>query len=355
MTSRSRQSNFYAMPTQFLPQMRGRMEQQPPRPNHSDTRQFVAPIIRSPSIYEVAILLCTYNGQAFLKEQIDSILAQTYQKWTLYVSDDGSTDATIELLEQYQHLVGKNRMKIFSGPRKGFAANFMSLVRSKNIKADFIAFSDQDDIWANDKLERSMRHLSIFPDDVPALYCSRTRLIDERRNNIGYSPEFKRAPTFKNALVQSISGANTMLLNSAARDLLKLIPERQQVVAHDWLAYLLTSACGGKVVFDLEPTVEYRQHSSNIIGAGSGMKEKLIRLSKLIDGRFRKWSDLNLEALEIVKDRLTPENHKTLINFKKGRESSIFKRVRLMKSAGIYRQTLADNISLGIAICLNKI
>ncbi|HHS7809896.1 TPA: glycosyltransferase family 2 protein [Pseudomonas putida] len=331
------------------------MEQQPPRPNQSDTAQIVAPIVRSPSFHEIAILLCTYNGQEFLKEQIDSILAQTYKKWTLYVSDDGSTDTTIELLKKYQLLLGEDRIIIFPGPRKGFAANFMSLVRSKNINADFIAFCDQDDIWVSNKLERGMQHLSTSPANVPALYCSRTRFIDEYRNIIGYSPEFKRAPVFKNALVQSISGANTMLLNSAARDLLNLIPESQEIVAHDWLAYLLTSACGGKVIFDLEPTLEYRQHSGNIIGAGSGAKKKLIRLSKLIDGRFRKWSNLNLKALEVVKDRLTEENQKTLKNFKTGRESSILKRIRLMKKSGIYRQTFTDNIILMIAVCLNKI
>ncbi|UUT21635.1 MULTISPECIES: glycosyltransferase family 2 protein [Pseudomonas] len=331
------------------------MEQQPPQPGYTDTELFVPPSTRSPSPFEVAILLCTYNGQAFLKEQIDSILAQTHQEWTLYISDDGSTDKTIELLEEYQLLIDEQRIKIFNGPRKGFAANFMSLIRNKGIKADFFAFSDQDDIWKNNKLERSIQHLALLPSDLPALYCSRTRLIDEDQNNIGFSPEFKREPTFKNALIQSISGANTMLLNNAARELLSLIPDTMKIVAHDWLAYLLTTACGGRVVYDQEPTLDYRQHGGNLIGAGSSIKERMIRFQKLIDGQFRDWSDLNLKALEIVENKLPPENHQTLIDFRQGRQDSFFTRLRLMKKSGIYRQTLMDNISLAIAICLNKI
>ncbi|PTU04297.1 glycosyl transferase family 2 [Pseudomonas sp. HMWF031] len=311
--------------------------------------------MKSPSTLEVAILLCTYNGHAFLKEQIDSFIAQTHQKWTLYISDDGSTDGTLALLENYQDLIDTKRIQVFTGPRAGFAENFMSLVRNQSIKADFFAFSDQDDIWFNNKLERSIRQLESLPAQRPALYCSRTRLIDENRKIIGFSPEFKRAPTFQNALIQSLAGANTMLLNGAARDLLNKIPQSMTIVAHDWFTYLLTTACGGTVIYDCEPTLDYRQHGGNVIGANSSLKERVIRLGKLIDGRFRRWSDSNLQILELLEEQLTPVNRQTLNDFKQGRQSSFFRRFRLMKKSGVYRQTRVGNISLILAICLNKI
>lgn len=334
---------------------RGRMDQQPPRPGRSDSELLVENPIKSPSTCEVAILLCTFNGCAFLKEQIDSFIAQTYQKWTLYISDDGSSDGTLSLLEHYQDLMAAKRIQVFHGPQSGFAENFMSLIRNEKIKADFFAFSDQDDIWFEEKLERSIRKLESLPSHYPAMYCSRTRLIDKNRKIIGFSPDFKQAPIFQNALIQSIAGANTMLINGATRDLLNQIPNSMTIVAHDWVTYLLTTACGGNVIFDSEPTLDYRQHDGNVIGANSGFKERVRRLGKLIDGRFSRWSDSNLQILEFLEEKLTTFNRQSMNDFKQARQSSIVTRFRLMKKSGVYRQTFFGNISLALAIALNKI
>jgi glycosyltransferase involved in cell wall biosynthesis len=331
------------------------MEQQPPRTGQPGFDLPVEAQMNPQSHCKVAILMCTYNGQAYLKEQIDSFMAQTHQNWTLYISDDGSTDGTLALLENYRELIDSHRIQLFNGPRAGFAANFMSLVRNSDIHADFYAFSDQDDIWFDNKLHRSIRQLEKLPPHLPALYCSRTRLIDENRTITGFSPAFKQPPEFQNALIQSLAGANTMLLNNAARDLLKKVPETATIVAHDWLSYLLITATGGQVIYDLEPTLDYRQHSANVIGANSGLKERLSRVGKLIDGRFRGWSDANIQTLEAVNDELTKANRQTLQDFCEGRLSPLHQRLRLMKKSGIYRQSLLGNISLIIAIFLNKI
>ncbi|WP_254846382.1 glycosyltransferase family 2 protein [Pseudomonas koreensis] len=331
------------------------MEPQPPRAGQPDSDLSVEAQMKLPSQCKVAILMCTYNGQAYLKEQIDSLISQTHQNWTLYISDDGSTDGTLALLETYRELIDSQRIHLFSGPREGFAKNFMSLVRNENVEGDFFAFSDQDDIWHNDKLERGIRQLQSFPRNQPALYCSRTRLINENRKVIGFSPKFNRPPLFQNALIQSIAGANTMLLNGAARDLLNRTSPDIPVVAHDWLAYLLTTACGGKVIYDSEPTLDYRQHGGNVIGSNSSIKERILRLGKLIDGRFSRWSDVNLSILEPLEEDLTASNRQTVHDFKKARQSTLLQRFRLMRSSGIYRQTLMGNISLILAIYLNKI
>ncbi|MBV4485767.1 glycosyltransferase family 2 protein [Pseudomonas sp. SWRI153] len=307
------------------------------------------------SAVEVAILLCTYNGRPFLKEQIESFIAQTHKNWTLYVSDDGSSDGTLAVFEEYRNLIATNRIKIFAGPRTGFAQNFISLIRNDQIIADYFAFSDQDDIWFQDKLERSIDQLKLLPQNLPAMYCSRTRLIDENRNIIGYSPKFIRNPNFQNALIQSIAGANTMLINNSTRKLLNCIPADINIIAHDWLTYLLTSGCGGTVIYDIQPTLDYRQHSGNVIGANTGIKERIIRFGKVIDGQFRNWSDSNLKVLDCVETELTATSRKTINEFKQGRESNFFKRIYLLKKSGIYRQTLKGNISLCLAILFNKI
>ncbi|WP_325918160.1 glycosyltransferase family 2 protein [Pseudomonas frederiksbergensis] len=330
------------------------MQHQPPPPHRPNIDLSIMPE-KPLSTCSVAILMCTYNGQAYLEEQINSLIAQTHQNWTLYISDDGSTDGTVTLLNNYRDLIKSRRIHIYSGPRQGFAENFMSLIRNSDINAEFYAFSDQDDIWFDEKLERSIKALKKLPVDQPALYCSRTRLIDKKGKVIGFSPAFNQPPAFQNALIQSIAGANTMLLNNAARNLLKKIPSGTNIVAHDWLSYLLTTAHGGKVIYDPEPTLDYRQHEANVIGANSSLKERVIRIGKLFDGRFQQWTDSNLRILRVVEDDLPSVNRQMLDEFRLGRNSSIFTRLRLMKRSGIYRQTIAGNITLILAICLNKI
>ena len=153
----------------------------------------------------IAILLCTYQGETYLAEQLDSFATQTYTHWEVWASDDGSVDSTPQMLENYQRRWAPGQLTIRSGPRKGFVANFMSLLCSPDLNADYYAMSDQDDIWHADKLQRAVDWLRQIPQDIPALYCTRTELIDEAGHTLGYSPLFRRPPGFANALVQNLS------------------------------------------------------------------------------------------------------------------------------------------------------
>ena len=99
----------------------------------------------------VAILLCTYNGAQFLAEQLDSLEAQVHQNWVVIASDDGSTDQTLEILRQYQAKWSPRKLTIRSGPQKGFCQNFLSLTADPEIRADYYAFCDQDDVWLPNK------------------------------------------------------------------------------------------------------------------------------------------------------------------------------------------------------------
>ena len=120
----------------------------------------------------VAILLCTMQGQHFLHEQLDSIVAQTHADWSIWASDDGSDDGTHAILEEYRARLGHDRFSIHSGPAEGFAANFLSLVCNASITADFYAFSDQDDVWNPDKLRRAVDRLGTVPDQTPRAVSS---------------------------------------------------------------------------------------------------------------------------------------------------------------------------------------
>ncbi|WP_081818674.1 glycosyltransferase family 2 protein [Pseudomonas sp. PH1b] len=304
---------------------------------------------------KVAILLCTYHGQHYLAEQLNSFEAQSHSNWEVWASDDGSEDDTYAILENYQKKWPKGSLFVCSGPSEGFAANFLSLTCKDNIEADFYAYSDQDDIWERDKLTRAVQWLQTVPADVPALYCSRTRLVDEKNNEIGVSPLFLKKPSFANALMQNIGGGNTMVFNNAARDLLRETGENSPIITHDWWAYIVVTGCAGQVFYDHEPTLRYRQHNGNLIGTNSNWAARLKRIRMLFEGSFKKWNDSNIAALHTLEHRLTPENKKIFQEFSAARKMNLIPRLIQLKRTGVYRQTLLGNIGLVAAAIFGKI
>lgn len=303
----------------------------------------------------VALLLTTFNGERFIEQQLASIVKQTHRNWRLYVSDDGSGDATLSILRRYQEQLGTERIRIFNGPQKGFAQNFLSLIRHPQVQGDYFAFSDQDDTWFEDKLERGLAALAATPQTLPAIYCSRTRLVDELGRMIGFSPLFDRAPSFRNALVQNLAGANTMLLNNGARELLARTATDVQVVSHDWLAYLLVSGCGGRVIYDPEPTLDYRQHGANLIGSNSSFRERILRIRMMLGGTFREWNQQNLRVLDCCRGKLEGNNRLALEYFELARNAGLLRRLYLLNKAGVYRQTWLGNIGLILAASIRRI
>lgn len=303
----------------------------------------------------VAILLSTYNGEEFLAEQLDSLIAQTHPHWVVYASDDGSSDSTRSILEQYQAKLGTDRLVIVQDPCQGFAANFLSLLRHPDIQAPYFAFCDQDDRWLPDRLTTGLSQLIACPLERPALFCSRTQLIDASGKPFGMSPLFARPPSFENALVQSIAGGNTMLFNAVARDLLKQTPTTARIISHDWWAYLLVTGCGGNVIYEQRPTVAYRQHEQNLVGANSSLRERAIRVGKMFKGTFRGWMDANLHALSCFRERLTPENRETLRLFELARESRLPERLRLIRQSGVHRQSSTGTLGLAAAAVFQRI
>lgn len=310
---------------------------------------------RSPETARVAILLGTYHGQRYLAEQLDSFAAQSHENWEVWASDDGSEDDTRSILEDYKSKWDAGCLFIHSGPAKGFAANFLSLTCNANITADYYAYSDQDDVWEIDKLARAVQWLESVPPDIPALYCSRTRLVDSENNEIGLSPLFNKAPSFANALMQNIGGGNTMVFNNAALNLLREAGENKFVITHDWWTYIIVTGCGGKVFYDSKPTLRYRQHGGNLVGTNANWKARLRRIRMLFQGRFKHWNDCNISALSTLEHRLTPQNREILRRFADARNMSLIPRLIHLKSSGIYRQTLLGNIGLIVAAIFGKI
>lgn len=320
-----------------------------------DGTQSNAALDALPIRHSIAILLCTMQGQRFLREQLDSIVRQTQATWSIWASDDGSNDDTHMILQEYQAKLGESRLSMHNGPSEGFVANFLSLTCNASITADYYAYADQDDIWEPDKLARAAQWLQTVPSHVPALYCGRTRSVNANNQDIGLSPLYTRPPCFANAMVQSIAGGNTMMFNDAARKLLQLAGPNVKVVSHDWWVYMVVSGSGGRVFYDPQPTIRYRQHDNNLVGTNQGWSAGLVRLRMLFYGRFKKWNEINLAALQSICTLLTTENQHRLAEFSKARQIGSFARLAWLKRSGIHRQTLLGNIGLVAAAILKKI
>lgn len=304
---------------------------------------------------QVAILLGTFNGSRYLAEQLASYAQQTVVDWQLWASDDGSQDDTLHILRAFQAQQENNKVQILQGPQQGLGRNFLSLLAHPSIHARYYAFSDQDDIWHPNKLERAIEHLDKIPTTQPALYFSQHWIIDAQGKRLGRPmPSHHRPLTFQNALIQSLPPGHSLVLNQAARDLI-LQAGVLDVPYHDWWCYLLISGTDGRMIFDPTPTLDYRQHDANMIGTNAFLKSKWTRLLRLANGQFLRTLQANLHALQKARDLLTPTNQRTLDNFQRAFSEPCPQALRLIWQSGIYRQNPLEMLTLTFLIACLKL
>ena len=305
---------------------------------------------------KVAIILGFYDGYKFITSQLKSIFDQTHQNFTIFVTDDNSKDKfSLEKL----NLDEKNKKKIIVGFRNkniGYAQNFLNALVSIDGYFDYYAFSDQDDVWHREKLERAIKSLEEYPHNQANLYGSRTELIGESEEiKLGKSIEFKKSPSFQNALTQSIFGGNTMVFNRNAFDLICSSNINQKIISHDWWCYQIISGAGGNIFYDKNIYLKYRQHNNNLIGSNVLLKDKWLRFCKVANGDFKIQNDHNLKAIINNQNLLIKSNRKTLNNFIRARNSNLFKRIFYFAKSGVYRQTFIGNVALFIGVVTKKV
>jgi glycosyltransferase involved in cell wall biosynthesis len=303
---------------------------------------------------KVVILLATLNGAEYLSEQLQSFCEQSHSNWELLVSDDGSTDQTVELVQAFASQ-SPQRVTLLQGPKQGFWRNFLSLIRSNDVDGEFFAYSDQDDVWFPTKLKKAVAWLAKVPDETPALYFTRTALVGKNGKLLGFSPLFARTPSFQNALVQNIGGGNTMVFNRAARLVLAAAPPEIELIAHDWWTYQMVTGVGGVTRYDSWPSVKYRQHEHNLVGSNVGMRQRTLRLRAFAQGRVVTWNDTNIKALNKMRHLLTPSSVATLDQFAQARKTPLPKRLYLLWKAGAYRQSVLDNIGIVVGSLLGRV
>lgn len=297
--------------------------------------------------------MATHNGGRFLGEQLQSLCGQTHSDWSLWCSDDASSDETRDVLDDFRGQNPQRDIRVFEGPGKGSAANFLSLLDRPGATSGAIALSDQDDVWMPDRLERALSCFQAAPAAPNGrVYASRTILTDANLNPQIESRRHMRPPSFGNALVQNILAGNTIVADSNAAALLGRTASAAYVSAHvahhDWWIYLLASGAGTEILIDDRPGVFYRQHSSNTMAAHRGVRQGLKRMQLILNGEYASWIDQNLSALDACREELTSVNQGLLDSFSEWRNGTHRFGRPLPKNLGVHRQTRSGNALLSL-------
>lgn len=292
----------------------------------------------------VHILLCTYNGAPWLQAQLESLLAQTHRDWHLWVSDDHSSDDTRTILARFAQRHPDRFAVLMDGPRKGSAANFLSLLCHPDLPAGYAALCDQDDIWMPHKLAHAMERLHSTA-GTPCAWSGRYDFTDLNLHSLGLSPHWARGPSLENALVQNIMSGHTLTLNPEALALVRRAGP-QPVAHHDWWIYLLLMACEGRALIDPEVVLRYRQHKANTMGRRAGLRARAGRLATVMNGTFNNWILANLKALATVDLPLSPQARQLVARYT---ELSPTRASVALQNFATHRQSRAETLVLSIA------
>ncbi|MBV8092562.1 MAG: glycosyltransferase family 2 protein [Acetobacteraceae bacterium] len=293
----------------------------------------------------VGILLSTFNGEAYLSEQLDSIVRQTWPDWKLYWRDDGSSDGTVALMRNFAAGAGAGRcLESAADGRMRVPHSYLTLLREAVADGvSFAAFADQDDVWLADKLRRGVQLLGDIPASLPALYCARQIFVDGNLRPIGLSALVRRPPGFPAALTQNIATGCTMMLNREAA-LLVAASKVPPGTLHDWWCYVLVTAAGGRLIFDSEPVILYRQHAGNAVGAPCSLTRRGLAAIRRGPGMFMDVFRQHVTALAEQTHLLSAPACIQLAKIDQALRGTRWERVRALATPGFRRQTWPEDL-----------
>lgn len=254
---------------------------------------------------KTTIIMSSYNGEKYIREQIESILKQDQENLILYIRDDGSTDTTVEIIKEY---IKTGRVFIDVGINLGAKASFMKAIQDAP-EADFYALSDQDDIWEYNKVSIAINKIKKYEDDVsPILYHSALNLSDKDGNVYATTGTYNNIG-FLNGENRAITGC-TVVFNSILMDLLRMhIPKSYSM--HDSWIHNLCLAVGGKVIYDEKSYIKYRQHDNNVVGGSKGLLGAVKRRYKYLKNMEKcQISNMYKEIIDNYGELMPEKNYK---------------------------------------------
>ena len=261
---------------------------------------------------KLIVLLSTYNGEKYLREQLDSLLKQTLRPDRIFIRDDGSRDDTVAILEEYcsEHPF----MEYYCGKNLGPAKSFWELI-TKTEEADYYALCDQDDVWFEDRLETAVKRLEQEDKDIPLLYCSRYTLTDQDLNPLDSNVSgLYGFSDFAHSLIYHTAPGCTFVFNAAARkQILKYDVEKEYCVIHDAIIHKVVTM-SGKMILDDTSHIYYRQHGDNQIGMDANkVRVFLGRVNRFLNGKIRNYRSRTAQSLlRVYGEECSEENRELL-------------------------------------------
>ena len=300
---------------------------------------------------EIQILLATYNSSRFLREQIDSLLAQDWRDFEVLIRDGGSADDTLEIIDDYLRKF-PGTFRFLGQARAKAPENFSFLLASSS--APLVMFSDHDDVWKPNKvrvtLEKYRELESEYGAGTPIMVFTDSEVVDSGLNPISrsmfrYQNIDVNALTLNRLIVQNVPSGNTMLVNRALVDLASPIPSA--AVMHDhWLSLVATAM--GKFGYLAEPTVSYRQHSDNFYGAANysipAFLRKLSFGREKIRRRFQQNIDQAVEFGRRYAASLSKKDQEMLEDLKSFQKLGFWGRRTLIWKHGMWKSGVLRNI-----------
>lgn len=292
--------------------------------------------------------MASYNGGKYIREQIESLLAQSEVSVSILVRDDVSEDNTIEILEEYRK---SGKLEWYTGIHLEVAYSFYSLMeKARDYKVDYFAFCDQDDIWDREKLKIATLKLNGSVDSGPALYYCGQRLVDERLNFIEDHRLNDRRSFPTRFILSDIAGC-TAVFN---RDLLEkiLLYRPDYMMMHDTWILKVCLALGGDVIVDPEPHMDYRQHGENAIGLKHDFISQIRRAKQYI---WEYQVEKQMHELKKGYGNLIVDEYETLICYVCGYKENRNFRKRLLDKTYINFYDKGLNFTYDLKIRLNKL
>ena len=263
---------------------------------------------------KVAVLLSTYNGNKYLNELLDSIYKQDLDgEIVVCIRDDGSKDNTRDIILKWKE---KLDISLFEGKNVGPRDSFKELLRNAPL-CDYYAFCDQDDIWHKDKLSSAVAMLQQQEEDVPVLYYCNTSLVDQSGNILKYTRDnCKPKLKYENLIVQNPALGCEMVFNNELRQIMERITFDYYYM-HDVVA-IEVAAVFGKIIYDMEPRMDYRQHIESVTQGHDRIKRFFDRIDFWFFQNNISISKQAKEILQMYPDVKDKETLKSVAEYRNG-------------------------------------
>lgn len=300
----------------------------------------------------ITILMSTYNGAQYLEEQLDSIFKQKMVDFKLLVRDDGSTDETVNILKKYQEKYAN--LTYYCGNNLGCAKSFYQLVLDAP-ESEYYAFADQDDVWDDIKLYSAYIKIKDH-NNLPALYCSATRLVNQDLEPIYSSTNKSRVNTTLGvALTQTVAPGCSFVFNNPLMNHFKQFGANN-IDIHDWSLYRIAVALNSYIVYDNCAYFSYRQHGNNLIGA----QYNPINHWKGRFNRFFSRKNRNIKSimarriLDVYGNQICNENMH-LLEIVANNKYSLINKIRLIREKKIFMVKSLDNLLFKFLVLFGRV